>query len=487
MICPKCGANMTLKKGVCPRCGYDIEINQETRKYSCYFYNRGLEKAKIRDLSGAVDMLKRSIKVNKKNVDARNLLGLVYYEMGETVSAINEWIISRSLLEGNNPAERYLDVLKRNMTKLDDLNNAIRKYNAGLSLAAQGGYDLALIQLKKAVSLNPHFIRAWQLLALVYLQKNDVEHARKCIKRTLRIDIANTTSICYLKEIREIAHKGRQIRLVLPEPEEELQDRETDRTVKRTLLPSYTYEEDRPDYRSFVSLLVGVFLGIMVVYFMIVPGIKKGMQQDFKSTQSEYAEQLSGVLSDNESLERSIQSLQSKLELQEIELEDYEAQVAELSDKAGGVNMFRLIAYYMNLVSLGADEENATRTQLFLLQQRIKAVTEEELANASAESIYESICNAYPNCMSVTMTSTELTDEGKSLYNAEKYSQALEFFEYSYAKSADNEENLYYLARTCLLTKDTESAKKYYSEYTERFPEGTYIDTVNAELARLEE
>lgn len=486
MICPKCGANMTLKKGVCPRCGYDIEINQETRKYSCYFYNRGLEKAKIRDLSGAVDMLKRSIKVNKKNVDARNLLGLVYFEMGETIAAVDEWIISRSLLNGNNPAERYLDTLQKNMTKLDELNNAIKKYNAGLSLAQQGGYDLALIQLKKAVSLNPHFIRAWQLLALVYLQKNDTEHARKCIKRTLRIDIANTDSICYLKEIREITHKGRQIRLVLPDPEEELSDNPTDRTVKRTILPNYTYEEDRPDYRSFISLLVGVFLGIMVIYFMVVPGVKKGMQQEFKSTQSDYAEQLSGVLSDNESLERSIQSLQSKLELQDIELEDYETQVAELSDKAGGVNMFRLIAYYMSLQSQGADDTTATRTQLFLLQQRIKAVTEDELSNASAESIYESICNAYPSCMGVTMTSTELTDEGKSLFDSEKYSAALEFFEYSYAKSPDNEENLYYLAYTYQLTKDDEKAKKYYNEYTERFPEGEYIDTVNAALRKYE-
>ncbi len=485
MICPKCGANMTLKKGICPRCGYDIEINQQTRKYSCYFYNRGLEKAKIRDLSGAVDMLKRAVKVNKKNVDARNLLGLVYFEMGETVLAINEWIISRSLLEGNNPAERYLETLQKNMTKLDELNNAIRKYNAGLSMAQQEGYDLALIQLRKAVSLNPSFIRAWQLLALVYLKKNDIEHARKCIKRTLKIDISNTTSISYLKEIREITHKGRQIRLVLPSPEEDLVEDVNDKKTRRTFFPQYSYEEDRPDYRSFISLIVGVLLGILVVYFMVIPGVKSGMQQDFKETQAKYGEELSGYLSDNESLEKEIQSLQSKMELQEIDLEAYQAELAELSDKAGGVNMFRLIAYYMDLQSKGADAENATRTQRFLLQQRLKAVSDEELGNSYAASIYEKISAAYPDVMGVTMTSSELFEEGKSLYGNEKYASALEFFQYSYAKSPDNEENLYYLARTYQLTKDNDNAKKYYSEYMERFPDGQYYSSASVAVDSL--
>ena len=61
MICPKCGANMLLTKGVCVKCGYDIEVNRLTRRYSCYFYNRGLERARNRDLSGAAEMLKRAL------------------------------------------------------------------------------------------------------------------------------------------------------------------------------------------------------------------------------------------------------------------------------------------------------------------------------------------------------------------------------------------------------------------------------------------
>ena len=38
------------------------------------FYNLGLEKARIRDLSGAAQCLKKSLHFNKYQTDARNLL-----------------------------------------------------------------------------------------------------------------------------------------------------------------------------------------------------------------------------------------------------------------------------------------------------------------------------------------------------------------------------------------------------------------------------
>ncbi len=483
MICPKCGANMTLKKGTCAKCGYDIEVNQKTRKISCYFYNQGLAKAKVRDLSGAVDMLNRALKMSKKNVDARNLLGLVYFEMGETVKALHEWIISKSYLQGNNPAERYLNILQSNPTKLDNLNGAIRKYNSALDLAQHEGTDLALIQLKKAVSLNPKFIRAWQLLALLYMCSGEYEYARKCIKRTLAIDIANTTSIRYLKEIRDLSRQGKQIKLLDTQTNGQIPVELEDKSGKDKtgIFPVFRYEEDKPDYRIFLSLVLGVFLGILVVFFMVVPGVRSGMRNEFKATQAQYAEELSGYLSDIDSLEKENQSLQSKIELQEIDLESLNTEMEELSNRVGGVNMFRLISYYLQL----QEEESASRMQIYILQKRINAVSQEELSVAAAKEIYDRILEAYPDVMTVTMTSTELFEHGLTLYEADNYEEALEIFLYSYEKSADNERNLYYLARTYHLLGQKEEALRTYNEYMERFPEGQYYDAVYEFAAEL--
>ena len=48
-------------------------------------------------MSGAADTLRRSVKLNKRNIDARNLLGLVYCEMGDVVEALSQWVVSKNL------------------------------------------------------------------------------------------------------------------------------------------------------------------------------------------------------------------------------------------------------------------------------------------------------------------------------------------------------------------------------------------------------
>lgn len=47
------------------------------------WYNDGLKKAGIRDLTGATASLKKSLQYNRDNIAARNLLGLVYYGRGK--------------------------------------------------------------------------------------------------------------------------------------------------------------------------------------------------------------------------------------------------------------------------------------------------------------------------------------------------------------------------------------------------------------------
>ena len=88
MNCMKCGAPAG-NAGICPRCGQDLSVQKKALQLSVVYYNQGLDKAQIRDLSGAIDMLQRSLKYNKLNIPARNLLGLVYFETGEAVSALS--------------------------------------------------------------------------------------------------------------------------------------------------------------------------------------------------------------------------------------------------------------------------------------------------------------------------------------------------------------------------------------------------------------
>ena len=83
----------------------------------------------MRDLSGAVRALRDCLKCNKNHVDARNLLGLVYYETGEAVAAFAEWVISKNIRAEKNVAEEYINMIQSDKGRLETINTTKTNYN----------------------------------------------------------------------------------------------------------------------------------------------------------------------------------------------------------------------------------------------------------------------------------------------------------------------------------------------------------------------
>ena len=81
-----------------------MDYTKKIMYQSNYWYNDGLKRAQIRDISGAIISLRRSLQYNRNNIAARNLLGLLYYGRGEVAEALVEWIISKNLQPRDNIA-----------------------------------------------------------------------------------------------------------------------------------------------------------------------------------------------------------------------------------------------------------------------------------------------------------------------------------------------------------------------------------------------
>ena len=168
------------------------------------FYNVGLERAKIRDLTGAAEALKKCLMLNKYHIDARNLLGLIYYEMGEVSDALVQWVISMNFKEQDNRADYYLDQIQRKPERLDVVSQNVKRYNQALLQAQAGDDDLAVLQLTKVVEVNPNFIKAHLLLAVLYMSRGTYTKAGKSLMRVLKIDKNN----CKMGMIWELAGKA---------------------------------------------------------------------------------------------------------------------------------------------------------------------------------------------------------------------------------------------------------------------------------------
>ncbi len=205
MYCYKCGCELN-KTDHCPNCGADVATYKKIIYTSNELYNDGLQKASVRDLSGAILSLKNSLWFNKDNLDARNLLGLVYYEIGETVAALSEWVISKNINDErvhrkNNLGADYLAQVQASKQTMDNLDASIARYNHALECCYSGNLDVAVLQLKKVLSVNPKYLRARQLLALLYIESGQHKKAARELQRCLALDGSNTTTLRYLQEV----------------------------------------------------------------------------------------------------------------------------------------------------------------------------------------------------------------------------------------------------------------------------------------------
>lgn len=249
------------------------------------YYNLGLEKAGIRDLTGAVLCLKKAVHYNKYHTDARNLLGLVYYEIGETADALVQWVISCNLQPEKNRAAHYLHEIQGKPGRLEVESQNVKKYNQALIHAQNGSDDLAVLQLTRVVEVNPQFIKAHLLLALLYIGREDYTKAGRSLYKVLQIDKNHPKALWYMSIVK--ANTGRaeieKKKLKNAFSHRQMQDDDI-------ILPP-TYKENT-GWQTVLNIIVGLILGMAANIFLVMPANTRALNQEHNVEIRHYSEQL---------------------------------------------------------------------------------------------------------------------------------------------------------------------------------------------------
>ncbi len=378
--CKHCGGKI-LVTGYCSQCGLKSEFVNKALNTSKYYYNIGLDKARVRDLSGAEEALKTSLKYDKMNIDARNLLGLVYYETGETVLALSHWVVSVNYFSGRNAAKRYIKDVKSNPRKLEDISNAARKYNQALAYAKQGSKDLAYIQLRKVLSANPKFVKGYLLLALLMIDDGKNEKAKKALKRVIKIDRTNPLAVRYFNEM---GHTDEEIMDFRDFPDD---DYDADLLFVEDQPRAYV-EEDGVDYNgdpvpvgrykdinfykySLAYVIAGLILGIAVMWFLVFPQTDRNVDDELRELKVSYSQEIADKNTQISSLSDQVESLTSKNESLEAEVSNYEKTAAATLSDTDKISMQLALKYYND-----TDYEKS----LDLLDEIIEAYPEYDVA-----------------------------------------------------------------------------------------------------------
>lgn len=455
MKCINCGCQLS-EKDFCTSCGADVRVYKRIIKISNMYYNDGLEKANVRDLSGAVISLRKSLKFNKENIKARNLLGLVYYEMGEVVSGLNEWVISKNYQSNKNIADDYIKAVQSNPNRLETINQTIKKYNQALLYCKQESEDLAIIQLKKVLSLNPNMVQAHQLIALLYMRAEEYEKAKKALMKASKIDTNNTTTLRYLKELNEVYSS--QVSTQQVKAKQRKEEKVTYQSGNEVIIQPTTFKENSGT-TAVLNVVIGIVLGIAVAWFLILPARIQSIKSDSSKTAAEYTEEISVKT-------EKIAELEEQLETAKEELNSANKKLAKYEGDSGTVTNYEKLLEAYSLYIAGED----------IAAIDILNEIDDKLLSESGVQLY--------NSMKTKVDSTAvdaLYQEGYAAYKSEDYTTAMNKMLKVVEIDESYSNSLYILGKCYQLTGDQASANEYFRKVIELFPgtETAYYAEIN--------
>lgn len=345
---------------------------------SNYWYNDGLKKANIRDLSGAIKSLRKSLQYNQANIAARNLLGLVYYGRGDVIEGLVEWILSKNFQSHDNIANYYISKVQEVSGELEAINQAVKKFNQSLEYARQNGEDLAIIQLKKVVSAHPAYVKAYQLLALLYIQTEQYGNARSMLRTAHKLDTTDEITLKYMHELNQI-RKSRTVRIKEKEKGKEEQQTVTYSIGNETIIqPVASGFKENTGLHTIINILIGLVVGVAVMWFLIMPAVNSSRQRDTNEQTAQFSDQIATQEAQISALQKELEEYRSTSEASqdaqataESTQESYEAVINvyqhfnanDMSDNAMLEEMLKINAD--SLGTLGRDRYEEVRDSLY--------------------------------------------------------------------------------------------------------------------------
>lgn len=470
MICYRCGCRLS-EKDFCTGCGADVGLYKRIMFMSNRFYNDGLEKASVRDLSGAINSLRQSLKFNKNNIDARNLLGLIYFEIGEVVEALGQWVISKNLRPKKNIADDYINMIQMNQARLDGLNQTLKKYNQSLLYCYQDSQDLAIIQLKKILSVSPKYLRAHQLLALLYINAEEWEKAQKELNKCIQIDTNNTTTLRYLKEVehmlmpeegnRNIAKKKAASEGVMRY-----------QSGNETIIQPVKIKETK-GVSSLLNLGIGVVIGVAIASCLILPGRIQSAKADINAELRTVSEQSDAKTATIDELEQQVQKL----------TDDNTKMKEELGTYVGTDGTLRASDALMMAVDSYMKDNNDIET----IAKYMEALDLEETNEESSKYKTESFTTLHADFLELVGAplATYYYNRGYESYKADKYEEAIPDLERAYRYDETNSEALFYLGNSYRRNNEEDKAKEIYAQVIDNFPDTERANKAETYLAEI--
>ena len=426
-----------------------MKVKTSFRKIANAYYNLGLERAKLNDLSGAAGFLKEALHYDKTCTDARNLLGLIFYEMGETADALVQWIISYNFDPDpeHNRADHYLDEIQRKTSVIETDSELVKRFNQALYIAQNSGEDFAVIELRDITKKKPNFVKAQLLLAVLYMQDNEYIKAGRALLEVLRIDHNNPQASVLMEEVKRSTGKAdiEEAKLKNAFSHRELEDGDV-------IIPKQS--KTARAGRTVLHIVIGVVLGALSFYILVLPTVKHGYTEELNKNIAENSAELSDVNAAYSELDKNYNELSDKYNDVSQKLDAYEAENAAFTDMYEKLNS--IVSDYNN-----GDVEKAVSTYTAIDRSLI---TTQPLLGQLQDVDRLMMNDAF----------NTLVQNGTDNWNGDNLAQAEYYYNLALQIKSDDPEAMYLLARLYQSQGKNTEANAIFDRIVGEHPDSVY-------------
>ncbi len=352
------------------------------------------------------------------------------------------------------------DIARNGEQVPDNIRNSVFLYNKAIESLKSGSEDIAVIELKKATSMNPRFYEAMNLLGLCYSYIGDSEKAADLFEKVMKAESNSILAMNYAQRLglndSLQPQKSRPVKRLPEQPGEPLKRPRTEKPAPPV------FKLKKKVWMNVLLVLAGLIAGAVLTAAISASLPEKGTDAD-EPTQMEATTQDNST---NADYEAKLAEWQEKYDLLQ---KDKEAAVQQ-------ADYYKAVIKLYDIDALAKERKYENAADMLLL---MKSVAFAGADKEKFDQLYETV---------MPLAAKASYDQGYRLYNSRKYQESIKKFEKVqayYPEFNRMDASLYYMGRCCQALQDSRSAIALFQKLINEYPKSTYAKSAKVRINEL--
>lgn len=342
----------------------------------------------------------------------------------------------------------------------DQIRNSITLYNKAIESLHTGSEDIAIIELKKAVSLNPHFYEAMNLLGICYAYINEGAKASELFNKVIKAENNSIKALRYVNQLNGGAEN------------ESARSKGRKNAGKPGRMASSQSTQGAPAANSFAKRLnilryaAGFVVGALLIGIISLSTSGGERQNDLPAGDSQ-----------TKPAQNTQQTDEYKGKYDEIN-EKYAQLQKDWEDASKRNDYLKSVIRLYEVEKLVSQRKFENAADILLLLKTVEFVDGDR-------QYFESLSRTV-----MPKAAWTAYDQGFKLYNTKKYEEALKRFDrvqFYDPGFPQLDAVLYYMGRSYQQLNDSRNATAMYQKLIDTYPASKYVRNAQDKIRRLTE